>query len=365
MTFQHGSVGPVSNRRKRTATPISARSAAELDRDDVALISRRQRLSRRRRRRAATVFHDRPSLRRPPRCQRALISIGGVTFRRARARTVVRTTRRRTGRMRWRPARPTPLFLLNVADRGRSGAASTQRHKPSHPLRDRALFKNQRPRKSEGRLWRVPAVPVPSARSRSRGRERRHRCPPLALPNPIASTTSLVGRCQRLSRRRRRRAATVVQDRPSQKRPPHCQSAFIPIGGLTCRRARAGAVVPTTRGRTVHVRRRPARASSLLLLNAADRDGSGAASTHRRKPSNPLRDWALVTNQRPVKREGSLLRVPSVPIPSPPSGVGGRGRPCRSPPAMTADLTEAALLVTTRRRLLPCWGSPWLVVVIA
>jgi len=93
------------------------------------------------------------------------------------------------------------------------------RSEPALPLRGGALVTNQRPPQRDGSLLRVPAVPVPSARSRVGGRGRRRRCPPVAPPNPIASTTPLIGRRQRLSRRRRRRTAAVVDDHPSSGMP--------------------------------------------------------------------------------------------------------------------------------------------------
>jgi len=59
-------------------------------------------------------------------------------------------------------------------------------------------------------LPRVPVVHAPSARSWVWGRGQRRRCPLVAPPNAIASTTPLIGRCQRLSRRCRRRAVIAV-----------------------------------------------------------------------------------------------------------------------------------------------------------
>ena len=225
-----------------------------------------------------------------------------------------------------------PRPLLNVADRRGFADASMHRSQPALPLRGGALVTNQRPPQRDGSLLRVLAVPDPSARSRVGGRGRRSRCPPVAPPNPIASTTPLIGRRQRLSRRRRRRATAIVDDRPSPGMPPRCHRASIPFRVVTRRRARARAGVPTTRGRTGRVRRRPARASPLPLLTGADRGGSAAPSTHRCEPSHPLRGGVLVSNQRPPKRVGSLPRVPAVPVTSARSWVGGRGQRRRCPP---------------------------------
>jgi len=82
-------------------------------------------------------------------------------------------------------------------------------------------------------------------------------------------------------------------------------------------------------GRTGRVRRRPALASPLFLLDGADRGGSAAPGTHRCEPSHPLRGGALFINQRLFQRGGWLPRVPAVPVPSARSRVGGRGRPRR------------------------------------
>jgi len=120
--------------------------------------------------------------------------------------------------------------------------------------------------------------------------------------------------------RRRRREPSVPRD------APRCQRASIPFRGVTRRRARDRAVVPTTWGRTGRVRRRPARASPLPFLNRADRGGFAAASMRCSEPALPLRGGALVTKKRPAQRDGSLLRVPAVPDPSARSRVGGRGR---------------------------------------
>ena len=205
-----GSVGSILGRGKATATPMSARRAAKSDRVDDALDrspSATQSSTpqpQRRRRRGPSDARD------APRCQRASIPFRGVTRRRARARAVVPTTRGRTGRVRRRPARASPLPLLNGADRGGFAAASMHRSEPALPLRGGALVTNQRPPQRDGSLLRVPAVPDPSARSWVGARGQRRRCPPVAPPNAIASTTPLIGRCQRLSRRCRRRAVIAV-----------------------------------------------------------------------------------------------------------------------------------------------------------
>jgi len=198
---------------------MSVRRAAESDRVDDTL-DRSPSATRsstpqpqRRRPRGPSVPGD------APRCQRTSIPFRGVTRRRARARANVPTTRGRTGRVRRRPARASPLPLLNGADRGGSAAPSTHGCEPFHPLRGGALITNQRPPQRDGLLLRVPAVPDPSARSRFGGRRRRLRFPSVAPPNPIPSTTPLIGRRQRLGRRRRNRNAAVLEDRPSPGMP--------------------------------------------------------------------------------------------------------------------------------------------------
>ena len=69
------------------------------------------------------------------------------------------------------------------------------------------------------------------------------------------------------TRRRRLRQPFVLGD------APRCQQATIPVRGVTRCRARARAVVTTTRGRTGRVHRHPARASPLPLVDGADRGG--------------------------------------------------------------------------------------------
>jgi len=93
--------------------------------------------TRRRRLRRPSVLGD------APKCQRASITSRGVTCRWASARAVVSTTQGRKGLMRQRPARASPLPLLNGADRRGSAAPSTHRCEPSHPLRGGALVFNR------------------------------------------------------------------------------------------------------------------------------------------------------------------------------------------------------------------------------
>jgi len=72
----------------------------------------------------------------------------------------------------------------------------------------------------EGRLVAERAGGAGSVGSISvRERGRQCRCPLVAPPNPIASTTPWIRRRQRLSRRRRNRNAAVVEDRPSPGMP--------------------------------------------------------------------------------------------------------------------------------------------------
>jgi len=111
-----GSVGPISDRGKRTAAPMSARRAAEsdrvgdaLDRSPSATQSSMPPTCRRRRRRPSVVKDA-------PRGQRATTPLRGVTQRRASARAVVSTTRGQTGRVRRRPARAPPLMCLGQGD---------------------------------------------------------------------------------------------------------------------------------------------------------------------------------------------------------------------------------------------------------
>jgi len=226
------------------------------------------------------------------------------------------------------------------------------RSKPALPLRGEALVTIQRPPKRDGSLPRVPAVPDPSARSRVGGRRRRLRCPSVAPPNPIASTTPLNGRRQRLGRRRRNRNAAVLEDRPSLRMPrainarPSLSGASPVAVPVPC------AVVPTTRGRTGRVSRRPARASPLPLLKTTDRGGSAAPSTHGCEPFHPLRGGALITNQRPPQRVGLLLRVSAVPDPSARSRFGGRLRRLRCPSVAPPNPIASTTPLNGRRQRL-------------
>ena len=87
-----------------------------------------------------------------------------------------------------------------------------------------------------------------------------------------------------------------------------CQRAAAPVRGVNRRCASARAVVHTARGRTGRVRRRPAPASPLPLLNGADRGGSAAASTHRCEPTRPL-PWRSAGDQAAPAPEGRLVGV--------------------------------------------------------
>jgi len=146
-----GTVGSISVRGKRTATPISARCADDSDRVGYALdaspcrpLSSMPPKSSRRRSRPS-VLED------APHCQRAATPVRGVTRRCPSARVVVPTTRGRTGRVRRRPARASPLSFLNGADRGGYAAASTHRCEPTLPLPGRSAGAQAAPA-SERRL---------------------------------------------------------------------------------------------------------------------------------------------------------------------------------------------------------------------
>jgi len=130
----------------------------------------------------------------PPRCQSAPISFRGVTCHRTRARAGVPRTRGRTGRVRRLPSRTSPLPRLDGADRGGSAAPGTHRCEPSHLLRGGALVTNQHSFQRGGWLPRVPAVPVPSARSRVGGRERPRRCPPATASDPTVAAPPVTAR---------------------------------------------------------------------------------------------------------------------------------------------------------------------------
>jgi len=98
------------------------------------------------------------------------------------------------------------------------------------------------------------------------------------------------------TRRRLRRVPIVLGD------ALRFQRATIPLRDVTSRWASARVVVPMTWGRTGRVRRRPARASPLPLLNGADHGGPAVPSTHRCERSRPPRSGALVTSQRPPQK---------------------------------------------------------------
>jgi len=104
------------------------------------------------------------------------------------------------------------------------------------------------------------------------------------------------------TRRRRRRRPFGLGD------ALRCQRAATPVWGVTHRCASARAVVPTTRGRTGRVLRRPERASPLPLLIGADRGGSAAASTHRCEPTRPLPGRSAGDQAAPAP-EGRLVGV--------------------------------------------------------
>jgi len=73
---------------------------------------------------------------------------------------------------------------------------------------------------------------------------------------------------------------------------------------------------------------------------------------HRSESALPLRGAALVCNQRPPQRDGSLLRVPAVPDPSARSWVGGRGRRRRCPPAAPPNAIASTTPLLGRRQRL-------------
>jgi len=135
---------------------MSARRAADFDRVDDALdpspstTQSSTRPTRRRRRRRPFGLRD------ALRCQRAATPVRVVTCRCASARLVCPTTRGRTGRVRRRPARTSPLPFLNGADRGGSAAASTDLCEPTRPLLGRSAGDQATPA-SEGRLVGVRA----------------------------------------------------------------------------------------------------------------------------------------------------------------------------------------------------------------
>jgi len=138
-----GSLGLIWHRGKETATPMTARRARKSYYVNDALYRSPSTAqsstpsTRRRRLRRPSVLGD------APKCERASITSRGVTCRWASARAVLSTTQGRKGLMRQRPARASPLPLLNGADRRGSAAPSTHRCEPSHPLRGGALVVNR------------------------------------------------------------------------------------------------------------------------------------------------------------------------------------------------------------------------------
>jgi len=241
-----GTVGSISVRGKMTATPISTRCADVSDRIGYALdaspsrpLSSTPPKSSRRRSRPS-VLED------APHCQRGATPFRGVTCRCASARVVVPTTRGRTGRMRRRPARASPLPLLNGADRGGSAAASTHRCEPSRPLPGRSAGDQTAPA-PQGRLVGVRAggagcvgsISVRGNRTATPMSARRaadsDRVEDALDPSPPTTQCSTPP-----TRRRRRPRPLGLGD------ALRCQRAAPPVRGVTCRCASARAVVRTT-----------------------------------------------------------------------------------------------------------------------
>ena len=214
-----GTVASISGREKRKAIPTIATGAAHSDRVGDAhdappsrsLSSTTPTSSRRR---------SRPSvLRDALRCQRACIPVRGMTRLRVTARAA--SPRRVDDQAAFYDARngrrPSPSSMSpTVADPPPPARIASTRPRP---LQGRALSANERPPHRAGSSPRVPAGPGLSARSQDGGTGRRRRCRPVALPTPIASTTRLIGRRQRLSRRRRRRVAGFVEYQSSSGMP--------------------------------------------------------------------------------------------------------------------------------------------------
>jgi len=210
--------------------------------------------------------------------------------------------------MRRRPARASPLPLLNVADRGGSAAASTHRCEPTRPLPGRSAGDQAAPAREGRRVGVCPggagsvfSISVRGKRKATPMSARRaadfDRVDDAIDPSPSTNQSSTPP-----SRRRRR-------PRPFGLGVAlRCQRAATPVRGATRRCASARAVVPTTRGRTGRVRRLPARASPLPLLNGADCGGSVAASTHCCEPNRPPPARSAGDQAAPA-REGRLVGV--------------------------------------------------------
>jgi len=132
------------------------------------------------------------------------------------------------------------------------------------------------------------------------------------------------------TRRRRRRRPFVLGDAPC------CRRATIYCRGVTRRRAAARAVVPTTRGRTGRVRRRPPRELPFPILNGADLGGSAAPPRIGTSRYPPLRGAALVTNPRPPQKGVSYVCATARPAPSARALVTGRGQRRHSCPSRRA-----------------------------
>ena len=264
------------------------------------------------------------------------------------------TTCGRPSRIVGRLERASPLLLLNVPNRRGSAARRTQRVDPSTTSPGQGAVSQSSPSPAglfvamraggagtvgyisvRGKNKAMPTIAIGAAQPDRVGDVLD--APPSRSYSSTPPTSS-----------HRRSRPSVLWDAPS------CQRACIPVMGVTRGWAAARAVVPTTRGRTGRVRRRPARASPLPLLNGGDRGGSAAPSTHPCEPSSQLRGGALSTNQRPPQRSVLLVCVPAGSVLSARSRVGGRGRRRRCPPATAADPTAAAPSVTTRRHSRRC-----------
>jgi len=225
-----------------------------------------------------------------------------------RRRHRARRRRREQARTLGRPALASPVLVLDVAECRGSAAPGTHRVDPSTtPSGPGAVF--QSAPAPEGRFVAMRAGGARTVGSISSPQKRRA-TPTIANGDaefdrvgdaldaspsrPLSSTPP------KSSRRRLR--PSVLGD------APHCQRAETPFRGVTCRCSSARVVVPTTRGRTGRVRRHPARASPLPLLNGADREGSAAASTHRCETTRPLPGRSAGDQAAPYP-EGLLVGV--------------------------------------------------------